>query len=44
MTMRYFYRNHEKIGKLGLFGIFVPEEYGGSGFGYAEYDGINGAW
>ena len=27
----------KKIGKLGLLGIFVPEEYGGSGFGYAEY-------
>ena len=27
----------KKLGKLGLLGIFVPEEYGGSGFGYAEY-------
>ncbi len=27
---------HE-MGKLGLMGIFVPEEYGGSGFGYYEY-------
>jgi alkylation response protein AidB-like acyl-CoA dehydrogenase len=26
-----------KLGELGLLGIFVPEEYGGSGFGYAEY-------
>ncbi len=27
----------KKLGELGLLGIFVPEEYGGSGFGYAEY-------
>jgi len=26
-----------KMGELGLLGIFVPEEYGGSGFGYYEY-------
>jgi alkylation response protein AidB-like acyl-CoA dehydrogenase len=25
------------MGKLGLMGIFVPEQYGGSGFGYHEY-------
>jgi alkylation response protein AidB-like acyl-CoA dehydrogenase len=27
---------HE-MGKLGLMGILVPEEYGGSGLGYFEY-------
>ncbi len=27
----------QEMGKLGLMGIFVPEEYGGSGFGYHEY-------
>ncbi len=27
----------KKLGELGLLGIFVPVEYGGSGFGYAEY-------
>lgn len=26
-----------KMGELGLLGVFVPEEYGGSGFGYYEY-------
>ncbi len=26
-----------ELGKLGLMGILVPEEYGGSGFGYHEY-------
>jgi alkylation response protein AidB-like acyl-CoA dehydrogenase len=25
------------MGELGLMGIFVPEQYGGSGFGYHEY-------
>jgi len=27
----------KKMGELGLMGILVPEEYGGSGFGYPEY-------
>lgn len=27
----------KQLGELGLLGIFVPVEYGGSGFGYAEY-------
>ncbi|MBC7425606.1 MAG: acyl-CoA dehydrogenase family protein [Bacteroidia bacterium] len=27
----------KEMGKLGLMGILVPEEYGGSGFGYFEY-------
>src|SRR5688500_1730564 len=26
-----------QLGELGLMGIFVPEQYGGSGFGYLEY-------
>jgi len=26
-----------KLGKLGLMGVLVPTEYGGSGFGYNEY-------
>lgn len=26
-----------KLGELGLMGVFVPQEYGGSGFGYHEY-------
>ena len=27
----------KKMGELGLMGVLVPEEYGGSGFGYYEY-------
>lgn len=27
----------KKMGKLGLMGVFVPEQYGGAGFGYPEY-------
>jgi alkylation response protein AidB-like acyl-CoA dehydrogenase len=27
----------KKLGALGLMGVLVPEEYGGSGFGYTEY-------
>jgi alkylation response protein AidB-like acyl-CoA dehydrogenase len=26
-----------QLGQLGLMGVFVPEQYGGSGFGYLEY-------
>ncbi|WP_022822032.1 acyl-CoA dehydrogenase family protein [Hymenobacter norwichensis] len=26
-----------KLGELGLMGVLVPQEYGGSGFGYTEY-------
>ena len=27
----------KKLGQLGLMGVLVPQNYGGSGFGYAEY-------
>ncbi len=27
----------KKLGRLGLMGVLVPHEYGGSGFGYHEY-------
>ncbi len=26
-----------QMGQLGLMGVLVPEQYGGSGFGYSEY-------
>lgn len=26
-----------KLGKLGLMGVYIPEEYGGSGMNYSEY-------
>jgi alkylation response protein AidB-like acyl-CoA dehydrogenase len=28
----------KELGKLGMMGILVPEKYGGSGFGYFEYN------
>ena len=30
----------EKAGEMGFMGIFIPEEYGGSGLGYHEYVSI----
>ena len=30
----------KEMGKLGLMGVLVPEEYGGSGLGYYEYNTI----
>ena len=27
----------KELGKLGLMGVLVPEEYGGTGLGYFEY-------
>jgi alkylation response protein AidB-like acyl-CoA dehydrogenase len=27
----------QRLGELGLMGVLVPEQYGGSGFGYREY-------
>lgn len=30
----------KEMGKLGLMGVLVPEEYGGSGLGYYEYNAI----
>ena len=30
----------EKAGEIGFMGIFIPEEYGGSGLGYHEYVSI----
>ncbi|MCB0845687.1 MAG: acyl-CoA dehydrogenase family protein, partial [Bacteroidetes bacterium] len=27
----------KELGQMGLMGVLVPEEYGGSGFGYLEY-------
>jgi alkylation response protein AidB-like acyl-CoA dehydrogenase len=30
----------KELGKLGMMGVLVPEEYGGTGFGYFEYKTI----
>ena len=30
----------KELGKLGLMGVLVPEKYGGSGMGYAEYSAV----
>ncbi len=30
----------KEMGKLGIMGVFVPEEYGGTGLGYFEYSAI----
>ncbi len=30
----------KEMGKLGMMGVFVPEEYGGAGLGYVEYKTI----
>ena len=30
----------KELGKLGLMGVFIPEEYGGAGLGYFEYSEI----
>jgi alkylation response protein AidB-like acyl-CoA dehydrogenase len=30
----------KELGKLGMMGVLVPEEYGGAGLGYAEYSVI----
>src|SRR6201985_398667 len=27
----------KQLGELGMMGVLVPEQYGGSGFGYLEY-------
>lgn len=30
----------KELGKLGMMGVLVPEEFGGAGLGYAEYNAI----
>lgn len=30
----------KQLGKLGMMGIFIPEQYGGTGLGYYEYSAI----
>lgn len=30
----------KEMGKLGMMGVFVPEQYGGSGLGYYEYKAV----
>ncbi|WP_316044790.1 acyl-CoA dehydrogenase family protein [Reichenbachiella agarivorans] len=36
-TQKFPVEVFRKMGKLGLMGVLVPDEYGGSGFGYHEY-------
>jgi alkylation response protein AidB-like acyl-CoA dehydrogenase len=36
-TQHFPIETMKAMGELGLMGIFVPEQYGGSGFGYHEY-------
>lgn len=36
-TQHFPVETMKAMGELGLMGIFVPEQYGGSGFGYHEY-------
>ena len=38
MIIRFFQLKYLKnLGDLGLMGVLVPTEYGGSGFSYTEY-------
>jgi alkylation response protein AidB-like acyl-CoA dehydrogenase len=36
-TQKFPIELFHEMGKLGLMGVLVPEEYGGAGFGYLEY-------
>ena len=36
-TQHFPVETFKQLGQLGLMGVLVPEEYGGSGFGYQEY-------
>jgi len=36
-TQEFPVKVFKKLGDLGLMGVLVPQEYGGSGFGYNEY-------
>src|SRR6201993_4808611 len=36
-TQKFPVEVFKKLGELGLMGVLVPTEYGGSGFGYHEY-------
>lgn len=36
-TQEFPVKLFNKMGELGLMGVLVPQEYGGSGFGYLEY-------
>lgn len=40
MKSRNFPYIFKELGRLGMMGVFVPEEYGGSGFGYYEYSAV----
>jgi len=36
-TQKFPLHIFKELGKLGMMGVFVPEEYGGTGLGYFEY-------
>ncbi len=37
MNREYYYEGFDKLSKLGLLNLLIPEEMGGSGAGYMEY-------
>jgi len=40
-TQEFPVQTFKELGKLGMMGVLVPEQYGGSGLGYFEYKVVN---